>query len=803
MFNNSLISVGLGLCKKQWRCFVCEFLPVGSSTVLCCSCIGACLPLLQTQLFASKWLLISFLLCACFAFIFTKYKPYLITFAALLFGFFWSSHSFKSHQERILPSDLEVQDLVLSGFIDGLPSVRDGVVSFVLKVDKSDHAAPLKRDLIKLSCYRCPLDFKPGQHWELTVRLKQPHGYASWGAFDYEKYLFRHRYVAKGYVRLKGVNNKFANSTISIDQFRYEISKKLKSIDQLSKPGVAMLMALMIGDKSLMSAEQSAVFQATGVSHLMAISGLHIGLVFLVIAWLCRWLSYPFARLYLFIPRQHIVLIPALLGALFYSALAGFAVSTMRALIMLSVFVICKLLARDVSLHKVLLISACLILLIDPFSTLDVGFWLSCGAVWVIGLVSQTDKSLSLIRIQPLLWLGMMPMTAFFFGQVSWVSPLINFIVVPVFCLALIPLTLLSMCLLMIGLDGVGIWLLIYLDYVYAFIFGVLNRIASYGFVKGVSNAWSYWQTGLIVISLLLYYLRSKIAAYGVWLLMIVSLFLPTSRLLVTGSSANDLEVVLLDVGQGLSMVVHVNGEKNYTLVYDTGARYPSGFSAAKAVLIPYLQSRGISYIDRLIISHADNDHIGGYSDLMRVVTVGDVMTSRVDALPNANACVAGQSWQIGEASFEILSPEEGTPEGSNNLSCVLKISYLGTDTLITGDIEKPVERFLLNVYQQNKSKLKADILLVPHQGSKTSSTPSFIDAVRPEVALVAAGYLNHYGHPHPKVVSRYEDRGINLLSTVDNGSVIIKINQYGWRKVAFRRVEGRFWNHQKKPNLL
>jgi len=276
MFNNSLISVGLGLCKKQLRCFVCEFLPVGSSTVLCCSFIGACLPLLQTQLFASKWLLISFLLCACFAFIFTKHRPYLIIFAALSFGFFWSSHSFESHQERILPSDLEVQDLFLSGVIDGLPSERDGVVSFVLKVDKSDHAAPLKRDLIKLSCYRCPLDFKPGQHWELTVRLKQPHGYASWGAFDYERYLFRHRYVAKGYVRLKGVNNKLADSTISIDQFRYEISKKIKSIDQLSKPGVAMLMALMIGDKSLMSAEQSAVFQATGVSHLMAISGLHI-----------------------------------------------------------------------------------------------------------------------------------------------------------------------------------------------------------------------------------------------------------------------------------------------------------------------------------------------------------------------------------------------------------------------------------------------------------------------------------------------------------------------------------------------
>jgi len=219
-------------------------------------------------------------------------------------------------------------------------------------------------------------------------------------------------------------------------------------------------------------------------------------------------------------------------------------------------------------------------------------------------------------------------------------------------------------------------------------------------------------------------------------------------------------------------------------------------FSAAKAVLIPYLQSRGVSHVDQLIISHADNDHIGGYSDLINAVSVNQVLTSRVDVLPKANACLAGQAWQIDNVSFEILSPMNDTPQGSNNLSCVLKVSYGHTGVLITGDIEKPVERFLLNAYQNDLNKLKATILLVPHQGSKTSSTANFIDVVEPEVALVAAGYLNHYGHPHPKVLRKYESRGINVLSTIDNGSVIIKINQQGWRTVVFRNVEGRFWNH-------
>ena len=800
MFNSRLINVVL--CKKQLKYLMGEFLNIGSSTVLGCFFVGACLPLTQSELLAPEWIFVSFLFCLSSAFLFHKYRLILLLIAAFLSGFYWTTDAFKIHQQGILPSELESQNLFLSGSIEGLPLVRDDMVNFVLKVDTSDYLAPLNGGLVKLSCYRCSLDIKPDQRWQLTVRLKQPHGYASWGAFDYEKYLFRHRYVAKGYVRLKEINKQLTNSRFSIDQLRYAISKQLANSAEFSEPGFAMMMALMIGDKSFMHTEQMQVFQATGVSHLMAISGLHIGLVFLVVCWLCRWLSYPFARFYLFVPRQHAVLLPALLAALFYAALAGFAVSTTRALIMLSVFVVCKLLAREVSLHKVLLIAACLIVLLDPFSILDVGFWLSCGAVWVIGFVSQTDKPMSLLRLQPLLWLGMMPMTAFFFGQVSWVSPVINLVVVPLFCLLLIPLTLFSMCLLVMGFDGVGVWLLIYLDHAYVFIYNTLSVISNYEIINATTKAWRYWQTGLVSVSLLFYLFKEKVLAYAVWFLMIASLFLPTYRLSVVGASDLELEVVLLDVGQGLSMVIHVNGKHNYTLVYDTGPRYPSGFSAAKAVLIPYLQSRGVSHVDQLIISHADNDHIGGYSDLINAVSVNQVLTSRVDVLPKANACLAGQAWQIDNVSFEILSPMNNTPRGSNNLSCVLKVSYGHTGVLITGDIEKPVERFLLNAYQNDLNKLKATILLVPHQGSKTSSTANFIDIVEPEIALIAAGYLNHYGHPHPNVIERYENRGINVLSTIDNGSVIIKINQQGWRKVAFRDVERRFWNHQKKSNL-
>ena len=776
-----------------------EKVSLNSNIVLSVFFCGICLPLIFSQLLLSRWLLIALLLSfiACL-----KYKGVFIFLAVFLFGYTFSNSAFERHQQRMLPSELETKNLVVTGTVEGLPVNRSGTVNFTYKIISSEHALA-KGSLVKLSCYRCPLDFESGQTWQLTVRLKQPHGFASWGAFDYEKYLFRHRFIGKGYVRLKEENTLLESKLFSVNQFRGSIVERLNSNEKFSEPGLTMIVALMVGDKSMMTSKQSEVFQVTGVSHLMAISGLHIGLVFMVVAWLCKWLSYPFFRFYLLVPRQHLVLLPALLAALFYAALAGFAVSTTRALIMLTVFVVSKLLAREISLHKVLLIAACLIVLLDPFSILDTGFWLSCGAVWVIGLFSNfkgnDDKtqSLSLLRLQPLLWLGMLPMTAFFFGQVSLVSPLVNLLVVPLFCLLLIPATLLSLCLLIMGFSKLAFFLLSYLDHAYQFIYWLLDYLTTLDLTHSSTYQWSTTQTVLVLLALAVYYFRSKLIGTGVWGVMIVSLFLPSLR----SSSVTLLDVALLDVGQGLSMVIEVKGRKNYTMVYDTGPKYPSGFSAAKAVLLPYLKSRGISHIDNLIISHADNDHIGGYTDLVENYNVKQVLTSRLDVLPNAKLCYAGQHWQVENVKFEILSPTNNTPEGSNNLSCVLKLSYAGTNVLITGDIEKQVERFLLKQYQDAPEVLKADIMLVPHQGSKTSSINTFIDAVQPQLALIAAGYLNHYGHPHAKVVARYNDRDIKLLSTVDNGSVIIKINDSGWRTVAFRRQQQAFWHHQKKPN--
>jgi len=382
----------------------------------------------------------------------------------------------------------------------------------------------------------------------------------------------------------------------------------------------------------------------------------------------------------------------------------------------------------------------------------------------------------------------MLPLTLLFFGQISLISPFVNLLMVPLFCVVLIPVTLVSLLLMVLGFERVSDCLMIALSHCYDWVFTLLEWLSHLPIAQLMLPPMTSFQW-LVFAAMVLAYVFDVKGKRVLVVMFITSLFFLNNR----HYSADEFDVTLLDVGQGLAMVVEA---KDYVLVYDTGPAYASGFNAAEAVLIPYLHYRGISKIDSLIVSHADNDHIGGYPALDQAFEIEEVLTSRVDKLPSARHCIAGQYWRVSNIEFEILSPDPNTPQGSNNKSCVLKVSNSKVSVLISGDIEYQVERYLLS----QKLNLKSDIMLIPHQGSKTSSTESFIDAVRPNTALVAAGYRNHYGHPHKTVIERYSQRGVDVLSTIDSGSVLLKINENGWSNQAYRAVEQRFWHWKKKP---
>lgn len=736
---------------------------------------------------------------------FTVLRP----LAFFCLGLLWMCFNVDLHIDNSFPDEFERKDISVVGTVSSLPISRSGNKRFrfhVVKFEKPE-LAHLSGQKIQLSCYRCKFNLRAGEQWRLTVRLKRPHGYASWGAFDYEKYLFRHQLIAKGYVRAKSENIRISSSDISLNRWRESIKDQIlampsSEIGEDQGVGRSILLALTIGVKTGFTHTQQQVLQATGVSHLMAISGLHVGLVFIAVSRLFSILLWPFVSFYRRHPRQQLCLVPALAAAVCYAAMAGFSVSTQRAIVMLVVYVVCNFLAREASLSKVLLIAIFVILLLDPFSVLDVGFWLSCGAVAVIALMSEGASKLSLLKLQPMLWIGMWPMSILLFAQVSLVSPLVNLVMVPLFCTVLIPLTLLAFLLLILGAEQFSTWCFGKLSWVYDFVYKLLEGISQYGFAKIYATPLLWWQWCLIAMLIVLCIPRIKqmVKGFTTPFILVTSsvigvLFVSLLGKPVEHLKSDELRVALLDVGQGLAMVFET---QNSVTVYDTGPRYGSGFSTAEAVLLPYLRRRGISKIDTLVISHADNDHIGGLNAVRGAFEVGRVLTSRLDKVSDAIECTRGQRWSYDQTHYSVLSPDSATPKGSNNRSCVIMIEHLGQRVLISGDIEKQVEHYLVRTATD---RLAADFLLVPHQGSKTSSTSVFLDAVSPNTAMLAAGYKNHYGHPHPKVVARYHERGIKLLSTIDSGSILLVINSKGTGVSRFREQQRHFWSYQKVPN--
>lgn len=755
---------------------------------LCAFNLGASAVLVLPALLSLNILVLLFALTAALVFKYPHFKPLL--FAVI--GFIWLNVNGIKATSESFPSEFEGVDMIVHGDVIGLPTQKNMNYRFRFKIRSVDDVKynSIVGQSIQLSCYRCSLNFGADQQWSLTVRLKRPHGYASWGAFDYEKYLFRHHLIAKGYVRLKQANHLIDDDVTGPTVWRQNIRQRIQRY--ADSVGRNMLLALTIGDKSGFSNHQQRVFQNSGVSHLMAISGLHIGLVFMSVTALFKCFLWPFARVYNYFPRPHLLLFPAFAVAFLYAALAGFAVSTQRALIMLAVYLVCRLLSRQLSLFNILVLAASILLLIDPFSVMDIGFWLSCGAVVVISVISSDANAphsnvnfvTSLLKLQPLLWLGMLPFSVLFFGKLSFVSPLVNLLLVPLFCTVLIPITLLLVMIDVAELSIVSDPLIPLIIQCFDFVFECLEFVVLLPMASGFATPLLWWQWSLFFIIAILSGFKLLKSAIVIIVIFIISILAKP----VNNLSKDELQITLLDVGQGLSMVIET---ADSVLVYDTGPKYSSGFTVADAVLLPYLRRRGVTKIDTLIISHADNDHIGGYDAVKEAFLVERVLTSRVDKIPEADFCEAGQVWQSGVTVFSILGPTKETPQGSNNLSCVLKIEHLGVTVLLTGDIEKRVERFMLS---RNRQDLVADIMLVPHQGSKTSSTEMFLDAVSPEVALLAAGYKNHYGHPHPSVLERYQERGINVLSTIESGSVLLKVNSHGWRFIEYRQSEQRFW---------
>jgi competence protein ComEC len=448
------------------------------------------------------------------------------------------------------------------------------------------------------------------------------------------------------------------------------------------------------------------------------------------------------------------------------------------------------ILQRNTRPFNTLVVALFAVLAFDPLAVLSAGFWLSFLAVSMIiytiaGRLGKTGYFLEVIKINWATSVGLSPLLLFFFQQISLISPLANFIAVPVISLLVVPLSLLAV-IVMFGSPLLANKLFILVDSMLQGLWWLLAHLAELPLAT-ISHAQpSVWTLVFAIPGILL--LLSPVGIPSRWLSLVM--FLPLVFTTPEKPEAGDIKMTLLDVGQGLSAVVQT---ANHWLVYDTGAKFSTESDMGQSVLLPFLRLQGAGKIDKLIISHGDNDHIGGAASLMLGIPTEQVLTSVPQQLSNYSPvmCARGQSWTWDKVRFTLLSPQQPFVSENDN-SCVLKIQSEQGSVLLTGDIEALAESWLVETYGNN---LKANVLIAPHHGSKTSSTSGFLQAIQPEYVLIPAGYRNQFGHPHRDVLLRYEQINAKCFNSADSGAITVSEKAGLWEVQPMRDTESKYWN--------
>jgi len=716
-------------------------------------------------------------------------------------GFVWAGLIAQVRLADALPSQWEGRDVTLIGVVAELPQESEQGVRFRFEVETVLTPFAEVPDRLALAWYRegdhAVPDLSPGQRWQLTVRLRRPHGTANPHGFDFEVWLLERGIRATGYVRAAPAPTLLQamvhRPRYWVERLRQWARARIRAAVP-DVPSAGVLVALAIGDQQAIAPAQWTVFTRTGVNHLMSISGLHItmvsGLVFAAVSW--GWRRLPTAALRF--PAQKAAAVAGLAAAFSYALLAGFAVPAQRTVYMLTVVATALLLGRTTATTAVLAAALFVVLLLDPWAVLAPGFWLSFGAVALIlyvgtGRLRGPGWALGWVRAQWAITVGLVPLLLVLFQQVSLVSPIANAIAIPVVSLGVVPLTLLGLTVpidLVLALAAkLMTWCALGLELLAGLPEAVWEQQAPPAWTLPVAVIGAFW-------------LLAPRGFPARWLGAAAMLppFLAAAPVPAPGS----VWVDVLDVGQGLAAVVRTHG---HALVFDTGPAFSEDADSGARIVAPHLRAEGVRRIDGLILSHDDIDHIGGARSLMQALPVGWVAASLPAEHPllavakRSLNCYAGQRWEWDAVRFEVLHPTwpgyNGVAAKDNDRSCVLRVVAPGGSVLLTADIERKVETQLL---QRADVRLASDVLVVPHHGSATSSSDEFITHIGPRVAIVPVGYRNRFRHPAEAVVWRYAKAGVPLYRTDHDGAVHVRIEQ-GVSVRAWRSVRQRYWQEQ------
>lgn len=730
----------------------------------------------------------------------SRYRAIIRVAIFTLAGAVWAVIRAQDYLDQRLPEAAAGQDIQLTGVVSGIPVERGHVQRFFVDVKQIDVVTGMSKppSRLRISWYH-GVRVKAGEHWRFLVRLKPPHGFFNAGGFDYEAWLYQQGVHATGYVRNSEINQKLADASLfSLDSARQQLSLYIQQTLK-HHPLAGLITALAVGDRSPISQQHWDQLINTGTNHLMAISGLHIGLA----AGFGFWIVRRTAPAYLLkhIAAQRLAISGGLLVALLYALLAGLSIPTQRALLMLTCFALALFMKRNYSPQDALATAMIAILVWDPAAVLSAGFWFSFIAVGVIFYVFSGRMGIKKVWkqwgwMQCSIALALFPLSLMLFQQTSLVSPLANFVMVPYVSFLVVPLVLLSILSLPVSelisrlcLD----WAASLLEFAWPLLVYLAESGSAYWMQAGVGPV----EAGVAMLGVILLLAPRGVPARWLGLIFI----LPVLSEAPQRPDKGDFVLDLLDVGQGLAAVIRT---EKHTLVFDTGARFSSQLDAGDAVVVPFLRQLSVDRIDRIVISHGDADHIGGVDSLLSAFPSTELVGQDISTVSarNKTRCIRGQQWRWDEVDFEFLHPDEQSYSKQNNRSCVLKISGAGGRLLLTGDIESKVERRLLS---RQANELEAEVLVVPHHGSKTSSSRGFIQAVAADIVLFPLGYRNRYRFPNKDVAGRYLASGARLLSSGHSGAIRVVFDAEKGVYVAdeHRKSHARYWNHQPLPGWL
>ncbi|GLQ45488.1 DNA internalization-related competence protein ComEC/Rec2 [Dyella lipolytica] len=714
-------------------------------------------------------------------------------FVALL-GFAWAAWRGSVAIDARLPSAWEGQDVSVVGRIGGLAQTKADATSFLFQIEQTkrdDQVLPW-RGLARVSWYgKPPSELEPCSRWQLSLRLRRPRGLVNPGGADGERSALAHGIAAVGYVRDDRSNERQAVARWCLDRVRASLANDIQT--RVSNAhDAALLRAFSVGDTRGLDAHDWDVARANSVSHLIAISGFHVGVAAVFGVWLCLVVYWLWPRLALRCPRAQAQPIAALVVAFAYAGLAGFGMPTVRTVLMIAAIALARCAKRASGAGHALALALMAILVVDPLAVLQAGFWLSFVGVGFLILCLETKGRgiraflRELTMGQMVMTIALLPLTLWFFGEASLVGALSNLVAVPFVSFVIVPCALLGVLLLLICpplaspvLQGAGWlahaqWWLLEQTATWPGAHWFLPAVQPYALVLAMLGAtWLFMPRGV------------PLRASG------VLLFLPLVWPIRYEPTVGAFQAWVLDVGQGLSVVVRTH---DHILVYDTGARYPSEFDLGEAAVLPSLYALGADHLDVLMVSHADNDHAGGAPAVAAAFPAARRYAGEPERMPlPMTQCVAGQHWDWDGVRFQVLSPVgTGQASSDNDRSCVLLVEGSAGRMLLTGDIASDIEPRVAAAMGPGP----APVLLVPHHGSKTSSSAAFIAAIKPELAVVSAGWRNRFGHPRPEVLQRYAEAGVPVFNTALEGAVQIDFPAHAPAYVAarWRLRERRYW---------